>query len=234
MKIPRLLPALPIVAGLLLLGRIGLAADQDVGALVAALFKARNDRALGIVTARVYAEPSRPGAGPAPQASVLIHLVPYSAAFEANLDAVRTGLRDSLGGYTRAVSLVEESRVDFERALVAAGGGALVRSEVTDADGAVRLADIPAGDWLMLAWRESGHLTKRFKRSEQDLKRYPDVPTTTTYSMVTYWRVRVTVSRGETAEVAMNDRNVWMTAPREESGASGRPRAPATGAPKRR
>jgi len=233
-KIPRLLPALPIVAGLLLLGRIGLAADQDVGALVDALFKARNDRALGIVTARVYAEPSRPGAGPAPQASVLIHLVPYSAAFEANLDAVRTGLRDSLGGYTRAVSLVEESRVDFERALVAAGGGALVRSEVTDADGAVRLADIPAGDWLMLAWRESGHLTKRFKRSEQDLKRYPDVPTTITYSMVTHWRVRVTVLPGEGAEVAMNDRNVWMTAPREESGASGRPRAPATGAPKRR
>lgn len=234
MKIPRPLPALPIVAGLLLLGRVGLAADQDVGALVGTLFKARDDRALGAVTARAYAEPSRPGAGPAPQPSVLIHLVPYSAAFEAELDAVKTGLRVSMDGYTRAVSRIEESRVDYERALVAAGGGALVRSEVTDAEGAVRLADIPAGDWLMLAWREAGHLTKRFKSSEQDLKRYPNVPTTTTYSMVTYWRVRVTVSPGETAEVAMNDRNVWMTAPRQEGGASTPPRAPATGTKKHR
>ena len=234
MKIPRPLPALRIVAGLLLLARVGLAADQDVRALVDALFKARDDRALGTVTARAYAEPSRPGAGPAPQPSVLIHLVPYSPAFEAELDAVKTGLRDSLDGYTRAVSRIEGSRVDFERALVAAGGGALVRSEVTDAQGAVRLADIPAGDWLMLAWREAGHLTKSFKRSEQDLKRYPDVPTTITYSMVTYWRVRVTVLPGEGAEVAMNDRNVWMTAPRQEGATSTRPRAPGTGTQKRR
>jgi len=233
-RIPRPLPALSIVAGLLLLGRVGLAADQDVGTLVEALFKARDGRALGAVTARAYAEPSRPGARPAPQPSVLIHLMPYSAAFVGRLDAVKTGLRDSLDGYTRAVSRIEGSRVDFERALVAAGGGALVWSEVTDADGAVRLADVPAGDWLMLAWRETGHLTKRFKHSEQDLKRYPDVPTTTTYSMVTYWRVRVTVSPGETAEVAINDRNVWMTAPRQEDGTAVRPRAPATGTPKRR
>jgi len=32
-----------------------------------------------------------------------------------------------------------------------------------------------------------------------------------TYSTVTYWRTRVTVRTGETAEVTMSDRNVWLT-----------------------
>lgn len=231
MKIRR---PLPIVAGLLLLVRVGLAADGDVRALVEPLLKAGDDRALGAVTARAYAEPSRPGAGPAPQPSVLIHLVPYSAAFEMELDAVKAGLRDSLDGYEQAVPRIEGSRVDYERALVAAGGGAFVRSEVTDTEGAVRLPDIPAGDWLMLAWREAGHITKRFKRSDQDLKRYPNLPTTATYSLVTYWRARVTVRPGKTAEVALNDRNVWLTAPRQEGGTPTPPRAPATGTKKRR
>jgi hypothetical protein len=99
-----------------------------------------------------------------------------------------------------------------------------VRSEVTDAKGAVRLGDMPAGDWLVLAWYEGGHTAKRFSLRDQDAKRYPNVPTNVTYSMVTYWRSRVTVEPSRTVTVTLTDRNPWMTAPRQESGNPDAPR----------
>jgi hypothetical protein len=223
-----------VASGLVLLAGTGLAADRDVRGLVEPLLRAHDDRAVGAVVARAYVEPTRPGAGPAPQPSVLIHLVPYSTAFDAELDAVKAGLRDSLEAYAGAVSRIEGSRVDYERALVAAGGGTLVRTGITDSEGVIRLAEVPAGEWLALAWREGGHFTKRTRVSDKDAEHYPDLPTTTTYSMVTYWRARVKVSPREAAQVALSDRNVWMTAPRHEAAAPRRPRSPETGVKKRR
>jgi len=222
-------------AGLLLFTGSGLAGEGDLAGLVEAYLKARDARALGTLTARAHAEPTRPSAQPAPQPSVSVVLLPYSAAFEAELDTVKAGLRDSLDGYVQAVARIEEARVDYERALLAAGGGELVRSEITDAQGSARLGDIPAGEWLLLAWQEGGHMSKRFRLREQDAKRYPKVPTNVTYSIVTYWRARVAVRRGETVEVTVTDRNVWMTAARQEGGTPVPPRrSPASGSQKRR
>lgn len=207
-----------IVAGLLLSAGPGLAVDADLAALVAAYLKTDGEQARGVVAARAYAEPTRPTAAPAPQPDVSVVLLPYSAPLEAELDAVKAGLRDSVDAYARAVGRVESARVDYARALVAAGGGALVRNAVTDAQGGVRLGDVPAGDWLLLAWREGGHTAKRFKLRDEDAKRYPQIPTNVTYSIVTYWRSRITVRPAQTVEVAMTDRNAWMTAARQESG----------------
>ena len=222
-------------AGLLLLTGTGLAGEGDLAGLVEVYLKARDARALGTLTARAHAEPTRPSAQPAPQPSVSVVLLPYSAAFEGELDTVKAGLRDSFDGYVQAVARVEEARVDYERALLAAGGGELVRSEVTDAQGSARLGDIPAGEWFLLAWQEGGHMSKRFRLREQDAKRYPNVPTNVTYSIVTYWRARVAVRQGETVEVTVTDRNVWMTAARQEGGSPVPPRrSPASGSQKRR
>jgi hypothetical protein len=95
---------------------------------------------------------------------------------------------------------------------------------------------VPAGDWLLLAWRESGHTGKRFKLRDQDAKRYPQIPTNVTYSIVTYWRSRIAVRPAQTVEVTMSDRNAWMTAARQESGSPVPSRPPATqpGLPERR
>jgi hypothetical protein len=222
-------------AGLLLLTGSGLAGEGDLAGLVEGYLRARDARALGTLSTRAHAEPTRPGAQPAPQPSVSVVLLPYSAALEAELDAVKAGLRDSLDGYVQAVARIEEARVDYERALLAAGGGELVRGEVTDAQGSARLGDIPAGEWFLLAWQEGGHMSKRFRLREQDAKRYPNVPTNVTYSIVTYWRARVVVRQGETVEIAMTDRNAWMTAARHEGGSPVPPRrSPASGSQKRR
>jgi len=223
------------VAGLLLLTGSGLAGEGDLTRLVDGYLKAREARAVGTLMARAHAEPTRPSAEPAPQPSVSVVLLPYSPPFEAELDAVKAGLRDSLDGYVRAVARIEEARVDYQRALLAAGGGELVRSEITDAQGSARLGDIPAGEWLLLAWQEGGHMSKRFRLREQDAKLYPNVPTNVTYSIVTYWRARVAVRQGETVEVTVTDRNVWMTAARQEGGTPVQPRrSPASGSEKRR
>ncbi len=224
---------LRIRAGLLALGLqllspvAGPAANADLRDLVQAYLK--TGQAPGAVAARAYVEPARPTAGPAPQADVSVVLLPYSAALEAELDAVKAGLRDSVDAYTRAVTRIETARVDYERALLAAGGGALVRSEITDAQGGAQVGDVPAGEWLVLAWREGGHTAKRFRLRDQDAKRYPHVPSNVTYSIVTYWRMRVTVKPSETVEIGMSDRNTWMTGARQEAGSPVPPRPPTSG-----
>lgn len=217
------------LAGLLLSPGPGPAADGELTSLVEAYLKSGSEQVPGVVAARAYLEPARPNAAEAPQPDVSLVLLPYSAALEAELDAVKAGLRDSTDAYIRAVGRIEAARVDYSRALVAAGGGTLVRTETTDARGAARVGDVPAGEWLVLAWREDGHTSKRFKLRDQDAKRYPHVPSNVTYSLVTYWRMRVAVKPAETVEVVMSDRNSWMTGARHEAGSPVPPRHPAGG-----
>jgi hypothetical protein len=219
-----------ILAGLLLVGP-GSAAEVDLTDLVSAYLKTGGAQAPGVVAARAFVEPRRPTAAASAQADVSLVLLPYSERLEAELDAVKTGLRDSVDSYVRAVTLIETARVDYERALVDAGGAALVRTGVTDAQGQVRLGDLPPGEWLLLAWREGGHVSKRHKLREADARRYPNVPPTVTYSMVTYWRSRIVVRPAATVEVAMTDRNAWMTAPRHETGPPARSRPSKAGTP---
>jgi hypothetical protein len=223
-----------LAGGMLLLASPGRAADESAAGLVAPYLKAQSERALGTVAVKAYAEPTRPNASATPQPSVSVTLVPYSAALEAELDAAKAGLRDSLDGYLQAVTRIEGARVDYERALVAAAAGELVRTQQTDAQGTVELGDLPAGDWLVLAWREGGHLSKRFKLRDTDTTRFPGVQTNVTYSVVTFWRARITVRAGETAEVTMSDRSVWLTAARQEGGTPVAPRRPQGSGNKRR
>jgi len=218
------------LAGLLVVGP-GSAAEVDLTDLVSAYLKTGGERAPGVVAARALVEPLRPTAAASAQADVSLVLLPYSPRLEAQLDAVKAGLRDSVDSYVRAVTLIETTRVDYERALVDAGGAALVRTGITDARGQVRLSDLPAGEWLLLAWRDSGHVSKRHKLREADARRYPNVPPSVTYSIVTYWRSRVVVRPAATVEVAMTDRNAWMTAPRHETGPPARSTPSKAGAP---
>lgn len=203
----------------------------DPGELVASFLRAREAGAVGEVSGRAWAEPARPGGPPVPDGSVIVLLLPYSAEFEAQLDAVKSGQRDSLKDYAGAAARVDAARAGYESALRFAGGGELIRGEVTDDQGQVRLTGVPAGDWLLLAWKDLGHSTKRFRLQKGEARKYPDQPTSVDYSMVRYWRLRVTVRGGETTEATLNDRNVWMTASKEERRF---PDQPAPSAPQRR
>ncbi|HET8578355.1 MAG TPA: hypothetical protein VFO18_14765 [Methylomirabilota bacterium] len=188
----------------------------DPGEVVAPLLRAREAGALGEVRGQAWAEPARPGGPELPDPSVSVLLLPYSVAFEAQLDAVKASQRDSLGDLSAAGSRVETARAGYESALRFAGGGELILGEVADQQGRIRLTGVPAGDWLLLGWKEAGHSSTRFRMRSKDAKNFPDVPTGMGYTMMEYWRVRVTVRAGESTEVTLTDRNIWLTALKEE------------------
>jgi hypothetical protein len=204
--------------GLLLAATIGPvpAGAGDPGELVVPLLRARDAGALGEVSCQAWAEPSRPGGSPAPDRSVSVMLLPYSAELEAQLDAVKSGQRDSLKDFADASGRIEAARTNYESALRFAGGGELIRGDVTDDQGRIRLTGLPAGDWLLVAWKDLGHSAKRYRLQKGETRKYPDVPTSVGYSMVTYWRLRVTVRAKEASETTLTDRNVWITALKEE------------------
>lgn len=188
----------------------------DPGEIVAPFLRARDAGAVGEIRCQAWAEPARPGGPPAPDRSVSVMLLPYSAELEAQLDAVKSGQRDSLKDFANAASRIEAARVNYESALSFAGGGELIRGDVTDDQGRVRLTGLPAGDWLLLAWKDLGHSAKRYRLQRGETRKYPDVPTSVDYSMVVYWRLRVTVRAKDASEATLTDRNVWVTALKEE------------------
>ena len=184
---------------------------QDPTTLVAPYLRARDDHIVGQVAGQVAGDPPRPSGAPVPYEGVSVMLLPYSADLQAKLDAIKVHLRDSLKNYMEATAEVTEARATYERALLAAGGGELIRGEVSDARGLVRLAEVPAGEWLLLGWRTQAYPSKGAKLHKDDASSFRDIPVSTGYSAVSYWLMRLAVRPGETAAVDLNDRNVWLT-----------------------
>ena len=67
---------------------------------------------------------------------------------------------------------------------------------------------------LLLGWREER--TQSASRTPAKTRAFATVPTMTGYGAVSYWRMRVSLRAGETAEVSLTDRSVWLTAVREQ------------------
>jgi hypothetical protein len=75
---------------------------------------------------------------------------------------------------------------------------------------------MPAGEWLLLGWREDSHAVRAAKTPAKDAGYFATAPTMTGYGAVSYWRMRVSLRAGETTEVSLSDRSVWLNAVREE------------------
>jgi len=200
---------------LLLLGVTSVASAGDVAALVAPLLAARERGSLGSVEGRAYAE-GRPGGEAKPYASVSVLLLPRSAAFEAELEAIKTHSRDSPDAYIEAEPKVSAARLAFERALIAAGAGHLILGESSDGAGAFRFQRVPEGAWMLLAWRETPHAKRPPAPTRKEAERYKTRPQVFGQTTVVYWWRPVTVKAGEEAEARLHDRNEWLTGVRED------------------
>ncbi len=193
------------------------AAAQDPDALVAPYLRGRDEHVVGEVVGQAHGDPTRPSMPSVPYEGVSVMLLPYSAEIDGELDAIKARLRDSLRNYMEAAAEVAGARAAYERALLAAGGGELIRGEVSDARGVVRLAEVPAGQWLLLAWRAQANPAKIPKlREKEDATAFRDTSVSAGYSVVSYWRLRLSVRPGETTSVDLNDRNIWLTVVRED------------------
>ena len=142
-------------------------------------------------------------------------LLPYSPSVESEFDDIKEHLRDSLKHYMGASADVDAVRRAYESDLVWVGGGELVRGEVSNAQGLVTFQGVPAGEWVLLAWREEAHAVKPPKLRAQETRGFRDIPVSVGHSVVTYWWMRIRVTSGETTTVEFNDRNLWMTAVHE-------------------
>jgi hypothetical protein len=200
---------------LLLLGVTSVASAGDVAALVAPLLAARERGSLGSVEGRAYAE-GRPGGEATPYASVSVLLLPRSAAFEAELEAIKTHSRDSPDAYIEAEPKVSAARLSFNRTLIDTGAGQLILGESSDGTGAFRFQRVPEGAWILLAWRETPHAKRPPGPKRGEAERYKTRPQVFGQTTVTFWWRPVTVRAGEEATVRLHDRNEWMTGVRED------------------
>lgn len=203
-----------LVATLLLGGALTAAADAP--ALIAPYLRARDEARTGTVVGEVFAEPTRPTASPAPQPDVSVVLVPATAELDEELSRIRTGFRESARNYLTAAARLRAAREGYERELAFAGGGELSRGEVTDVAGRFRFTDVPAGQWLLLGWREVPHAVAGRRVPARDLGAFVGNTHTTRHAVVDYWKLAVTVRPGESTEVRLHDRNVWLTAIQED------------------
>ena len=113
--------SLRLAAMLLLLGTTGIASAADVAELMAPLMAARERQAFGSVDGRAYAEGQRGGAESTPYPSVSVLLLPRSAEFDSELEAIKAGLVDEyhlfitpvvVGGGTAA--LPSDAHIELE------------------------------------------------------------------------------------------------------------------------
>jgi hypothetical protein len=208
--------ALLILGGLLAVGGGPPVSADDMTDLVVPYLRARDDKRVGEVMGHALGDPTHPTAPGVPYEGVSVLLLPYSVGFDSELDDIKAHFRDSLRNYMGAAADVVAARTAYESALLWAGGGELIRVEVSDARGLVRLTDVPAGEWMLLAWREEAHPGKAPKLKLRETKGFRDIPMSAGHSVVSYWWMRLEVRAGETTPVDLNDRNVWMAAVRED------------------
>ena len=188
-------------------------AEADAAATIAPLLESRGAGALGALDARALADPAKPSLPADPVEGVGVAVLPWSPEVEARLEGIKGSSRDSMDRFIAASSSVRAVLTDWERELSAAGARDLVRLGKTDAEGRIRVVDLPAGEWLVLAWREqTTKVEKPVKIPKRDGGGFLAMPEVTGHTLVRYWRVRLSVSRGETSEVTLTERGVWLSA----------------------
>jgi hypothetical protein len=227
-----------MITAVLALGLVALsvlaAGAEGTAAAIAPYLQARDQGRMGVVTGDAFAEPTRPTGSPTPYPEVSVMLVPSDPGLESDLDRIRGAIRESPGAYFAAADQLRAAREAYERELVFAGGGELLRGEVSDAGGRFRFTNVPAGSWLLVAWREVPHAVSTRRLPPRATEGFVGNTETKGYAAVELWRQAVEVRPGESTGVRLHDRNVWVTVVREHRHLPGRTPADGPGSIRRR
>jgi hypothetical protein len=205
------LRAAALALGLAAVTAVSAAGTDAVTTAIAPYLQARDERRTGYVSGEAFAEPARPTGAPVPYADVSVLLLPADRALEAELDRIRGEIRESARTYFDSARRLRAAREAHERALLYAGGGELIRGEVSDTAGRFRLADVPAGSWLLLAWREVRHTVTTRAVPGRGAEAFVGNSESKGYAAIELWRLPVEVRRGEGTPVRLHDRTIWVT-----------------------
>ena len=172
--------------------------------------------ATGGVTGRIYEESTRPKTPDQPLNGATVVVLPKSADIVQKLEEIKRTARNSADDYRAAGPSIIALRRAYEKELWDSGAVDLVKSTTADADGHFTVADLPAGDWLLIAT----HSVKIDKHAAAGPPKQRGVyaPKThlTGYQRVTIWLREVTVEKGRSENIDLTDRGAWFSAVVEE------------------
>jgi hypothetical protein len=216
-------------------GLASLALAQGVDAPIERYRDAAALRELGELRGRAFQERRRPSGPDLPLPGVAVSLLPRSETWLFRLNAIKRGARDSMDTYREAAPAVRRSREAYEKALLEAGAGDLPLGATVDGDGRFTLEGIPAGPWVLLAFRSTYVSKASLERPippgtppRQPVLPLPFLPPDklTGFYVVTYWLRELTITGGGVEPVDLTDRNVWFTGVAENRQAPRRPDQP--------
>ncbi len=207
----RLWPAL----GLLLVATAAAAQPMDV--TLEPYLKALTAGNVSTVTGRVYEERRRPQEPDRPIASTVIMLVPRSGAVLQRLASLKLGARDNATAFRSAAAEMRRVKNDYETAIWQAGAPHLAPVVAAAADGSFRIPDVPAGQWMLIAWHADHEGAAAPKRSKREEKLYTAGRRLIGFDTVQVWVREIIVDRGTSEPVELNDRNVWFSGVEEDT-----------------
>lgn len=203
-----------LAAGALLIGGVTAAHALDVATEV--YRKAGAAGALGAVTGYAREERRSPDAAELPLAGTVVRLLPRSAALRARVEEIKTRARDSQSTYVASAGAIRRALEAYEKELWEAGAADLVRTTVVDGAGAFALADVPAGEWMLIASR-SVFVSKPSPRpTQRERDAYLPRLRLIGYNAVSVWLRELTIAAGRTQVVELSDRSVWFAGIEEE------------------
>ncbi len=161
-----------------------------------------------------------------PLTGLTLVLLPRSAPLLDGLERIRRQSRESLMAHRSAIPemrhLVEATITE----LTAAGRTAAIRSSTVDARGRFALAEVPAGEWVLIGYR-SIHVDRGSHDTAKESGTFLPQPRLVGYDRVLVWLRALAVEPGRPEVVELTDRNVWFEGVAEKTAT--RERAPNTG-----
>ena len=172
--------------------------------------------AIGSVAGRVYEERKRPETPDLPLTGAAVFVLPNSPDVMKKLEEIKRTSRNSADGYRAAAPSILAVRRAYEKELWDSGAVELVKATTVDGDGRFVVADVPAGDWLLIAT----YSAKIDKHAVAGPTRQRGVYTPRThltgFQRVTVWLREVTVTKGRSENVELTDRGAWFSGVVEE------------------
>src|SRR6266481_2211672 len=171
---------------------------------------------IGVVTGRIYEERRRPETPDHPLAGTAVIVLPKSAEVLRKLEEIKQTSRNSADDYRAAGPSILAVRRAYEKELWDSGAVDLVKATTVDAEGRFAVADLPAGDWLLIAT----HSVKIDKHAAPGPPKQRGVYTPRThltgFQRVTVWLREVTIANGRSENLELTDRGAWFSGVVEE------------------
>jgi hypothetical protein len=143
-------------------------------------------------------------------------LLPHSRALLERLEDIKRRSRRDVRALRTSGRDIKDALRTEDAAGQALDPGLPARRERTDTDGAFVIDPVRAGTWVLVAWRSTFVAKHGEGLKPRDRQFHQPTPRLTGYHTMEIWVRSLEVSGGQSAQVELTDRNIWMTAIEEE------------------